>query len=52
MEVPCLILMVLCSSLTLDHVRERDKALLRSILVGECLEWVSSREGTLSGCAL
>ena len=24
-----------------SHVRERDKALLRSIMVGECLEWFS-----------
>ena len=41
-----------------DHVRERDKALLRSILVGEeggeegRLEWVSSWKGPLSGGAL
>ena len=25
------------------HVRERDKALLRAIMVGGCLEWISSR---------
>ena len=50
--VPCLILMVLLQLLYSDHVRERDKALLRSILVERCLERVSSWEGTWSGCAL
>ena len=34
-----------------DHVRERDKALLRSILFWRCLEWVSSWEDSGSGCA-
>ena len=34
MGVPCLMLMVLLQLLNSDHVRERDKALLRSILVG------------------
>ena len=35
-----------------DHVRERDKALLRGVLVGGGLEWVSSWEDSGSGCAL
>ena len=28
-----------------DHVRERDKALLRGVLVGGCLEWFFAWEG-------
>ena len=33
-----------------SHFRERDKALLRSIMVGWCLEWFSSWQG--EGAAL
>ena len=32
-----------------SHVRERDKALLRSIMVGGCLEWFASWTGSQPG---
>ena len=35
-----------------DHVRERDKALLRGVLVRGCLEWLFVGEGQELSCAL
>ena len=35
-----------------SHVRERDKALLHSIMFWECLEWFSSLTGSSPGCSL
>ena len=29
-----------------SHVRERDKALLRRVMVGGCLEWFSAEPGS------
>ena len=49
--VPCLILMVLCSSLTLTMFGREIRRCFEVSLLG-CLEWVSSWEGSWSGCAL
>ena len=35
-----------------SHVRERDKGLLRSIMVGGCVEWCASWTGSWPGCSM